>query len=361
MNRSARIAGAIGFAIAPIYFLSAHPAGVDESHSADWSQVDFSWLGLNKAYTKTRAVCAAVIDAEPPVSDLPTAKDREALEGCRSEYLYFGIGVPADPEAARKCAFLEMERIEEFGHPFEFFHANGMLATIYANGKGAERNLDFAIHSACQLQDAPMAMDLRIRHLDRLRREGVTAEEFSTCDHITSGISMGICASHNAALRKQSRQAFFGEWAKGFSPEQRQLFAEAYASFEEYVAISHEMDCFRGSAFAACTIEGAEGDTDEFVDRLVALAARELVPSPKPAIEGDVTRSSFWWRPATMTRSEFQEATSYMDESDRDWYEGNLEEAIAARRQFEPKLIAFLRSIRPDLTAHQIRVLFRDI
>jgi len=336
-----------------------------DPYPEDWARRDLSYFGETDEWEKTRSICAAVSDTRAPEGDLPTPEDRTVLEGCSSADLYYGIGMPADPVAARKCAFLEVERnkaeaAHSFATPFEFHDAHGMLAMIYANGKGAGRNLDFAIHAACQMEDAPRAMVGRIEHLDRLRREGPDADAFSTCDDITSGISIGICSDLSARIAEQDRAKELAAWTAEWPASQRDAFADAFASFEAYASVSNELNCFRGTAAAACSIGGVERDIAIFLARLRSVVERQPLPLVDPEVEGDVMRGD-WDRPAVMTKAQFDQQMAYRDAEVRRWYAANRKQAIAARRQFEPKLIAFLKLARPDLTSHQVRVLFRDL
>lgn len=341
------------------------PDTLPDPYPDDWAKRDLSYFGDTDEWEKTRAICAAVSDARPPEGDLPTPEDSAALEGCSSDELYYGIGMPADPVAARKCAFLEVERskteaAQSFATPFEFHGAHGMLAIVYANGNGAGRNLDFAIHAACQLEDAPAAMALRIEHLDRLRRDGPDADAFSTCDDITSGISAGICSDLAARIAQQDRTKDLAAWTVGWPASQRDAFADAFASFDAYASVSNELNCFRGTLATACAIEGGERDIAIFLARLRSLVERQPLPPVTPAEEGDVVLGD-WDRPAVMTKAEFDRSLADMDAETREWYVANRRKAIAARRLFEPKLIAFLKLARPDLKPHQVRVLFRDL
>ena len=361
---SRKAAGAL--AAISVLLVSAHvPGEPPEYYLQDWSTRDLGYFGDPGQWQETRALCAGVADAVPPAADLPTAADRAALKGCSSEALYYGIGTMRDPSAARKCAFLEIERnMEEtrstLATPFEFFDAHGMLAVIYANGTGAERDLDLALHAACRLEHAPMAMESRIRHLDRLRSEGPGDEPFSICDDITSGISMGICAGHFARVAQQQRTGWLQEWQAGWTQQQRGLFAAAYESFAAYAEISHELDCFRGTMAAACSISGTERDVQDFLERLEALVAHRPLPRRERVEEGDVTRDT-GARPATATQEEFGQILEGLDAHEAGVHLANQRNAIAARKVFEPRLIAFLKSVRPDLTSRQVRVLFRDL
>lgn len=357
-----------GGALIPAWLLLVSAQAADtlpDPYPEDWARRDLSYFGDTDEWDKSRAICAAVLDTRAPEADLPTPEDRVALEGCSSADLYYGIGMAADPVAARKCAFLEVERnkteaAQSSATPFEFYDAHGMLATIYANGKGAGRSLDFAIHAACQLEDAPRAMVGRIEHLDRLRREGPDADAFSTCDDITSGVSAGICSDLSARIAEQDRAKELAAWTVGWPASQRDAFADAFASFEAYASVSNDLNCFRGTLAAACSIEGAESDIEIFLARLRSLVDRQPLPRAERLEEGDVALS-YQERPATVTKAEFDRSLRYMDAETRQWYVANREEAIAARRLFEPKLIAFLKLARPDITSHQVRVLFRDL
>ena len=75
-----------------------------QSQPWDWSE-DTQWDG----FEESKALCRSVHHREPPASDRPTAAQERGLQGCSSEALYYGIGMPADPVRARQCAFLEMD------------------------------------------------------------------------------------------------------------------------------------------------------------------------------------------------------------------------------------------------------------
>ncbi|MGB6699785.1 MAG: hypothetical protein WBE80_14040 [Methylocella sp.] len=89
--------------------------------------------------------CESLKTLSLPRADAPGAAKRAALKGCNSEALYFGIGGEKDPVRARECAYLEQEEEGDPGNSNgwpNLFAGTGMLMTIYANGVGAERNLD---------------------------------------------------------------------------------------------------------------------------------------------------------------------------------------------------------------------------
>lgn len=316
----------------------------------DWSTRD---LSSDAEFASSRAICARVLHAEPPAADLPTAAKRQALKGCNSKALYFGIGRPADPVKARQCAAIERESGKDLGDGgIHLLDGAGMLMTVYANGRGAARNFDVAIHLACQLDDAPAAMDFRIKHLADLRRKHWTGSDFTGCDDITSGVSGGVCAEFRAEFARQARAARIARLGRRWTTAQRALFDRAYTLFADYAGTAHEMDCFQGSGHAQCEIDGQEDDTERFLKRVELLAAGRPVPKDEPRAEGvnPATDSAGW---QTMMRDVAPE--------DRGFYENNRTETIAKRARFETALIAFAKSAFPRLAPHDVRAMFANL
>ena len=106
------------------------PAGAD----------DVPWHGTFIS-PPVRAVSDGTASLPEPKADLPSPGEAAALKDCESAALYYGIGRPANPVAARKCAYLESRRGE--GGPT--LAGAPVLAMIYANGRGVRRNYDQAI------------------------------------------------------------------------------------------------------------------------------------------------------------------------------------------------------------------------
>lgn len=324
------------------------------AQSQDWSSRDLSYLGGKSEFARTRAICARLIKAEPPVAEQPTLQERKLLRNCDSEALYYGIGMPADPAKARKCAIVERTHTSD-GPPLSLFDAEGMLMMIYANGRGARRNFDIAIHMACQLDDAPAAMDARISHLLELRQKGWTGSNFGSCDDITSGMSGGICANHAARLGEQDRESRIRQMALRWSKAQRALFDHAYNSFVDYAGTAHEMDCWRGTAQAQCAIDGSEADIERFLKRIETLIRGRMPTRDRPPMGREATFN------AATSPTEAREFLSTLDRENRSWYEDNARETIAARQKFERNLVAFARAAFPQITSRQIRQIFSDL
>ncbi len=243
--------------------------------SADWSTTDLSFLGSDTSeYAQSRAICARVIDAEPPAGDRPTVAEAKSLKDCDSEALYYGIGVQADPAKARKCAFVEADQFSADGINRHWpFAGRAMLSVIYANGVGADRNLDVATHLACGLHDAAAEMDGRIKRMAELQAKRWAGRDFTLCDDATSGFLAGECVGHDSRIEKAKRDSRMEALARhnGFagSPKWRELLekTEAYVEARAYGEL--DLSGTMRGVFMTAAIDEVR---DEFIETVSAIA-----------------------------------------------------------------------------------------
>ena len=262
----------------------ANSAVVTQSQPWDWGD-DTEWA----QYDETKAVCRALRNREPPASDRPTREQARALQGCDSQALYYGIGMPPDPIRARQCAFLEAEPSDDL-----VFGGRPMLMTIYANGIGAARDLDVAIHLACGYQGAPAEVDGRIRHLVELRDTGWTGNDFHVCDDITSGFMMGHCAGQEAARNDVRRAAILERTTRGWSEADRRAFASLQRALEAYVSSRNLEIDMSGTMRGALQVGAEEVVKDEFVrtiDQLEGGAAPRFDHAQFEAADAELNRA----------------------------------------------------------------------
>jgi hypothetical protein len=242
----------------------------------------FDWGDARDEYASSgdfetsKAICRKLRRHEPPASDRPDAATAASLEGCSSEALYYGIGMPADPVRARQCAFLEAE-----GDEGGVFSGRTMLMTIYANGRGARRDLDVATRLACGIEGAPMESHGRVTHLAELKAKGWKGDDFHYCDDITSGLAMGYCASHEATIDGARRDAALAAMTAGWTAAEKRAFARLRTAHEAYVEAhgSGEVD-LSGTARAAMAIGAEEALRDQLVEVLERLRSGRALPTP---------------------------------------------------------------------------------
>ncbi len=246
-------------------------AEANKAATAPVRAAPFDWgsATAEPEFMRSQALCRAVMRREPPAADRPDAATAAALRGCDAEALYYGIGIPRDPVRARQCAFTQPQN-----DPLTAFSGRPMLMTIYANGVGAARDLDVAIHLACTLPNAAaFEYDGRVTHLARLRDSRRRGQNFDYCDDITSGLSAGVCAGHRAALAQPQREAALRRLLAGWTEEERRAFEPLRSAFEAFVQASSSGDLAGGgTATGALRIRLEQGLRDQFVDMLRRLS-----------------------------------------------------------------------------------------
>ncbi|MFI4923174.1 MAG: FmdE family protein [Burkholderiales bacterium] len=204
---------------------------------------------------------------QAPESDLPNAEDNKALASCDAKDLYFGLGHPADPGTARKCAYIEREKYKNAREPI--FGGSGLLTMIYANGNGAARSLDLALKFACEVDGAPAENVERIEHLLKLKNDHWTGNDFHLCDDITSGFMQGNCAWLQEQFVKAERSKKLDAITSHWGPDEKRAFKELQQSAEAYFHASsrNEID-LSGTARGAFVVEAEAGFNDAFVASL---------------------------------------------------------------------------------------------
>jgi uncharacterized protein YecT (DUF1311 family) len=214
----------------------------------DWGDVKDDY-GMEAS----KALCRQLKGREPPASDRPSAAEAQALEGCDSEKLYYGIGVRADPVKARQCAFLEAGRDDG-----DVFSGRTMLMMVYANGKGARQDYDVAIHLACGIEGAPAESDGRVTDLAERRKRGDRDGDFDFCDGITSGLAAGYCASHAAGVDEAKRAAAWARLTAGWPVADRQALVRLKAAHKAFAGAHSEGELDLSGTLRGAIAIGAE-------------------------------------------------------------------------------------------------------
>lgn len=229
----------------------------------------------DKGFAKSRALCGAVRKVDLPPLDRPDRRKEGGMAECRSDALYYGIGIKADAKAAYRCAQLESADT--------MWGGDMMLATAYANGKGAPRDLDKAIALACRTGWAPAEFDGRVLHLNDMRSSGAKDVEFHWCDDITSGYMGGWCsdlaARQNQAERKMRYAAFQSRWNQGEPAAKLRALLDAAESF---AAVREAEVDQSGTLRGALVIDAEEEVRDLLVRDLNAVVDLD----PKLALAG---------------------------------------------------------------------------
>lgn len=196
--------------------------GIVRAGTVDWADDPAS--AADPSFAASRAICRGLKGVAPPPADAPTPAEAASLADCSSEALLFGIGVAADPRAARLCAWVEKRnadpQVTDFG-----FTGDRTLMMVYADGLGVARNLDVATALACRAGGAPVEVDARVRRLARLRAENWTGTDFGLCDDAATGPMRGTCADHGQLVARSDRARAFAALSAGWSAADKAAFA----------------------------------------------------------------------------------------------------------------------------------------
>ena len=242
------------FGIAAVFVLSVAPALAQ----------------LEDASPETQAKCAQYLKTPLPAEAAQVAAPKQWPD-CNSYKFYTGLGAKVDYSAARACAWEERLATQADLEPkytvASVFGGSAMLATLYANGKGVERNIPLALRFACEEGWAPAEFDGRIEHLESLQdKPADPANEFSYCDDVTSGAMQGYCAAYDREIADQDREKTLTAIPQNFTEPQRAAFADLVKAEAAY-ASAHgkgEIDA-SGTARAMFQIDAEQTLRDDFV------------------------------------------------------------------------------------------------
>lgn len=204
-----------------------------------------STVADTEAASEPPLLCDEFIEIPIPAADLPTVQDKESLKDCDAEVLYYGIGVPGDPGRARLCAYIEMEKAEEKTNTPPFQSA-GILMNIYANGKGARRNIPLAKLMACIVWSAPAELEARLEHLSQIEAGKRLKTEFDVCDDITSGMMGGECAAHEGRISDAERNSYLSQVREKLSTSQQSLLSDLPKKLEAFITARSDGEIDKG-------------------------------------------------------------------------------------------------------------------
>ena len=242
---------------------------------------------LEDADAATQSKCREYFKTSLPPESAQAAKPEKWPE-CYSYKSYSGLGTEVDYNAARKCAWQERLANQADLEPkytlASVFGGSAMLATLYANGEGVERNIPLALRFACEEGWAPAEFSARIEHLESMQGStGEGAGKFSYCDDITSGAMEGYCAAYFRELADKDRTKTLSTISGRFTQAQRDAFS-ALVQAEQAYALAHgngEID-LSGTARAMYQIDAGQTLRDDFLAAVQSFESGRY-PSGSPA------------------------------------------------------------------------------
>ncbi len=228
---------------------------------------------LKDASDSTQAKCKQYLQAPLP-AEAAAVSAPEQWPQCDSYKLYSGIGTKVDHAAARRCAWSE-RLVQQTGHEPRYtvgsvFGGSAMLAVLYANGEGIERDLRLAGRFVCEAEGAPKEIEIRLEHIESLRENAQSAEsKFDFCDDMTSGFTEGFCAAYGSEIEDQRREGSIKSITSQFTSAQLEAFNSLLKSESSY-AHAHaagEVDT-SGTARAMYQIDAEDTLRDDFMEAI---------------------------------------------------------------------------------------------
>ncbi len=227
--------------------------------------------------------CKMVASLSPPLTDLPDEKAIKATQPCFSDEDYYGMKGKIDYARARICAYHEERTLEG-----KALGGDGVLAMLYANGYGVQKNLDLAIKFACAMGGAPAEVEGRLKHLVKLKTIP-EKKPFDVCDDITSGFMQGACKGRNAELEKYKRSVKFQKIMESWQPNDKKSFSILQKIADKFFdeRSMKEVD-LSGTARAAFIVEEQEALEKNFLSMIERFEQSKFPPPQRSEPDKDL-------------------------------------------------------------------------
>jgi len=168
------------------------------------SPVNATDVDLDQLIGAMEKICASTEKLSPPPQDHPDATIQKELEnGCDPLSLYYGFDQEPDYIKARQCGFAGRG-------DGDWGWGDFVIAMLYANGKGVQRNLDLATHYACKVEGTlPADKAYQVDYLQKLKLSKNAQEDFDMCAHVFSNPMILQCFDIKSRLETRKREE---EW-----------------------------------------------------------------------------------------------------------------------------------------------------
>jgi uncharacterized protein YecT (DUF1311 family) len=179
---------------------------------------------------------------------------------CASYRSYRGIGRPVNYSEARACAWQERlaEKAELGQNPKEpsawVVGGSLILADIYFNGAGVQRNIPLAIRFACEADVGMLALP----DVAKLNGSPPAHGAFEFCDYAVTTFTMNFCNGYASEIEDDRRSRYYNSLKSSMTPEQRAAFDKLLAAQNAYVE-AHDSEVYQGGTIRVMRTIGSEG------------------------------------------------------------------------------------------------------
>lgn len=166
---------------------------------------------------------------------------------CASYRSYRGVGRPVNYADARSCAW--QERLAQKAglgqnqkQPTAWVVGGSLvLADLYFNGAGVERNVPLALRFACE-SEAGMAK-LALPAIAKLNGSVPPHGPFEFCDYASTTFTLNFCGAYASEIEDDRRSRYYLGLASAMTSGQKAAFEKLLAAQKDYVrAHAREVD-----------------------------------------------------------------------------------------------------------------------
>ena len=239
---------------------------------------------LWKADDPDKAVCEEAAKTPLPAEAAQIAPPKE-WPRCISYILYSDKNY----SAARRCAWEEWLAYQTWYNSNSQLHDSqqgrlyyvdgpAVLAVLYANGEGVERNIPLAIRFSCELDAWGKSLS-RMDLLQQMVKDPSLKEKVSITDFCDSGSGhvAGMCAIYGAQIDEHHREEKIYRLMKGWSEAQKSGFARLVKTKEDFaLANGAYAGNFDGTLHDWYAVDAEESVRKEFLANLEDFEAGHL-------------------------------------------------------------------------------------
>jgi hypothetical protein len=185
----------------------------------------------------------------------------KTFPACASYRSYGGIGRAVNYDAARACAWQERlaqkaQLSQNQKEPAAWFVGGSLiLADIYFNGRGVERNIPLALRFACESDEGMAA--LALPEIEKLHGFLPRRGPFEFCDYASTTLAMDFCADYASQIADDRASRYYNALKVSMSPEQKAAFDRLLSAEHAYID-AHAFEVYQGGSIRAIRTLGSQ-------------------------------------------------------------------------------------------------------
>lgn len=236
------------------------------------------------------AQCSAY-DSVPLPAEAAAVKAPKAPPDCASYRSYRGIGRPVNYSEARACAWRERlaqkaDLGQSPGEPDSWVVGGSLiLADIYFNGAGVQRNIPLAMRFACESEEG-MAM-LALPDVRKLNGALPAHGPFEFCDYAATTFTMNFCSGYASEIEADRRNRYYETLKASMNPAQQAAFGKLLVAEHAYVE-AHASEVDQGGTIRGIRTLGSMN----ILDRLFRAELVQVERKQWPALSSTQIKAS---------------------------------------------------------------------